>query len=69
MPARPSKTRASRPKPSGRFGRRSLELRRPSPREKRLFADDRGAVAAYEAEEVLASRDRHVEYLVRARLL
>lgn len=46
----------------------TLELRRPSPREKRLFADSTGALLPYEAEDVTESRDEHVKYRVRARL-
>jgi hypothetical protein len=46
----------------------TLELRRPSPREKRVFADATGALLAYEAADVSKSRDRHVKYRVTARL-
>jgi hypothetical protein len=46
----------------------TLELRRPSPREKRLFADEAGTVSAYEAAEVSESGDAHVKYRVTARL-
>jgi hypothetical protein len=45
----------------------TLELRRPSPREKRLFPDASGAVSAYEAAEVMESPDTHVKFRVAAR--
>ena len=46
----------------------TLELRRPSPREKRIFPDSAGNLLPYEAEEVIESRDEHVRYRVNARL-
>jgi hypothetical protein len=46
----------------------TLELRRPSPREKRLFEDAAGNLATYEAEEVLESHDEHVRYRVTSRV-
>jgi len=46
----------------------TLELRRPSPREKRLFADSKGGLLRYEAGEISESRDEHVKYRVTAHL-
>jgi hypothetical protein len=46
----------------------TLELRRPSPREKRIFRDSAGNLMPYEAEEVIESRDACVKYRVTARL-
>jgi hypothetical protein len=46
----------------------TLELRRPSPREKRRFADATGAVRTYEAADIAESRDAHVKYRVTAHL-
>jgi hypothetical protein len=46
----------------------TLELRRPSPREKRRFEDSSGAVLAYEAADIAESRDAHVKYRVTAHL-
>jgi hypothetical protein len=45
----------------------TLELRRPSPREKRLFADAAGAMSIYEADAIEAG-DAHVKYRVTALL-
>ena len=47
----------------------TLELRRPSPREKRLFEDESGAAAEYEAEEVAEAPDNHLKYRVTMRPL
>ncbi len=46
----------------------TLELRRPSPRERRLFADASGAVSEYEAAEVMEAQDGQARYRVLLRM-